>query len=97
MEKLKTIILAGILLCILVFTINYSTDHKKSIVLEQQTPEINTNIQDSVVQLSENRIGIITANKEISIFEYDEKNKNLVMIGRYDYSDFYSHGLQKVR
>ncbi len=96
MEKIKTIILAGILLCILVFTINYLMDHKKSIVLEQ-TPEINTNIQDSVVQLSKNRIGIITANKEISIFEYDEKSKNLVMIGRYDYSNFYSHGLQKVK
>ncbi len=96
MEKVKTFILTGILLCLIVITGNYLINHKNTVVLEQ-TPLTNPYVLDSVVQLSGNRIGILTANKEISIFEYDEKYKILVMIGRYDYSDFYSYKLQKIK
>ena len=96
MEKVKTSILTGILLCLIVITVNYLFN-QQNIIVQEEKSQANPYVQDSVVQLSGNRIGIITANKEISIFEYDEKQRTIVMIGRYDYSNFYSHKMEKVK
>lgn len=89
-ERFKIVIYAGILICLVLITLNLYQKGEQNVILE---PNPNQNVlqepRDIPFQISMNKFGIIIGGKEVLVFNYDPLSKDIKIEGRFDYSNYY--------
>lgn len=96
-ERFKIVIYAGILICLVLITLNLYQKGEQNVILE---PNPNQNVlqepRDIPFQISMNKFGIIIGGKEILVFNYDPLSKDIKIEGRFDYSNYYKLKLDSI-
>lgn len=100
MEKVKAVLLAGILICLVII----AQKPVPSFSYNSSPPEAPVPPGEAVIQLAQNRIAIVDNRSNsgmhgtVLVFQFNESKKTFDFIGQYNYSDFFNnpqnHGIQ---
>jgi len=93
MGKMKTVLLAGILICLLVIALKPVPSFSYS------SPPAPTPVEpgEAVIQLAPNRIAIVDNRSNsglhgtVLVFQFNESKQTFDFIGQYNYADFFNN------